>query len=153
MYPLVTHDPNMLKKKVTRELTGKIKVSLSEGKSKILREKQNFCQKQINCTISTKHFTHLETKNIYTSPFESRFRSLFVVTHHWVTRATTLHSHAPMARERAVTSFSHEPYVNYQFTYHSCVSQRGRGAGEGRQHCSLYNKKHLTQHLTAPSLK
>ena len=30
-YPLVTHDPNMLKK-VTRELTGKIKVSLPEGK-------------------------------------------------------------------------------------------------------------------------
>ena len=33
-YPLVTHDPNMLKK-VTRELSWKIKVSLPEGNSKI----------------------------------------------------------------------------------------------------------------------
>ena len=35
-YPLVTHDPNMLKK-VTGELSWKIKVSLPEGKY------QNFC--------------------------------------------------------------------------------------------------------------
>ena len=34
-YPLVTHDPNMLKKKSRGNLVGKIKVSLPEGKSKI----------------------------------------------------------------------------------------------------------------------
>ena len=36
-YPLVTHDPNMLKKKSRGNLVGKIKVSLPEGKY------QNFC--------------------------------------------------------------------------------------------------------------
>ena len=34
-YPLVTHDPNMLKNKSRGNLVGKIKVSLPEGKSKI----------------------------------------------------------------------------------------------------------------------
>ena len=38
-YPLVTHDPNMLKK-VTGELSWKIKVSLTEGKYENFRQKQ-----------------------------------------------------------------------------------------------------------------
>ena len=37
VYPLVTHDPNMLKNKSRGNLVGKIKVSLPEGKY------QNFC--------------------------------------------------------------------------------------------------------------
>ena len=37
IYPLVTHDPNMLKKKSRGNLVGKIKVSLPE------RKYQNFC--------------------------------------------------------------------------------------------------------------
>ena len=36
-YPLVTHDPNMLKNKSRGNLVGKIKVSLPEGKY------ENFC--------------------------------------------------------------------------------------------------------------
>ena len=39
VYPLVTHDPNMLKK-VTRELSWTIKVSLPEGKYENFRQKQ-----------------------------------------------------------------------------------------------------------------
>jgi len=34
IYPLVTHDPNMLKNKSRGNLVGKIKVSLPEGKFK-----------------------------------------------------------------------------------------------------------------------
>ena len=34
LYPLVTHDPNMLKNKSRGNLVGKIKVSLPEGKYK-----------------------------------------------------------------------------------------------------------------------
>ena len=37
LYPLVTHDPNMLKNKSRGNLVGKIKVSLPEWKS------ENFC--------------------------------------------------------------------------------------------------------------
>ena len=39
-YPLVTHDPNMLKNKSRGNLVGKIKVSLPEGKYENFRQKQ-----------------------------------------------------------------------------------------------------------------
>ena len=45
-YPLVTHDPNMLKNKSRGNLLGKIKVSLPEGKYENFRQKQ-FIQYQI----------------------------------------------------------------------------------------------------------
>ena len=45
-YPLVTHDPNMLKNKSRGNLVGKIKVSLPEGKYENFRQKQ-FVQYQV----------------------------------------------------------------------------------------------------------